>query len=67
MNLTKEQNGLVSIGNVNEHTIAKFARFCTAINLQKLLDGLGRTWTFTIALDMSTRPAIWTFEFVFIL
>ena len=55
MQSTKERTGLASIGNCTKNIISKYARFSCAINLQKLSDLLQSTWTFSVAMDMSTH------------
>ena len=52
---TKGLTGLASIGCVSDATVAKYARFAAAVNLQTIAELLEQSWTFFIALDMSTH------------
>jgi hypothetical protein len=53
--LTKEETGLASIGNISVRKVTSFVRFTCAINLQKISEMLASSWTFSIAMDMSTH------------
>ena len=52
---TKDLTGSASIGCVSDATVAKYARFAVAINLQKIAQLLEQSWKFSIALNMSTH------------
>jgi hypothetical protein len=52
---TKERTGLAAIGTCSDLTVAKYARYACAINLQKISELLDSAWTFAVALDMSTH------------
>ena len=58
MRTTKEKTGLAAIGSCRDSTIAKYARFACAVNLQKISELLQETWTFAVALDMSTHEYV---------
>lgn len=53
--MTKERTGLASIGSCSEGAVAKYARFVCALNLQQLKEILAKSWTFSVAMDMSTH------------
>ena len=55
---TKETTGLASIGSISDSTVAKYARFSAAINLQKIAELMQKSWTFSLALDMSTHMSV---------
>ncbi|CAI5705913.1 unnamed protein product [Peronospora farinosa] len=52
---TKDLTRLASIRCSSDATVAKYARFDVVINLQKIVELLKQSWTFSIALDMSTH------------
>ena len=47
---TKERTGLAAIGSCSDYTIAKYARFACAINLQKISELLEYAWTLRLLL-----------------
>ena len=53
--MTKERTGLASIGSCSEGVVAKYARFVCALTMQQLRDILAKSWTFSVAMDMSTH------------
>uniref|UniRef100_A0AAV1UCJ2 Uncharacterized protein n=1 Tax=Peronospora matthiolae TaxID=2874970 RepID=A0AAV1UCJ2_9STRA len=50
-----ELTGFTKIGCASDATVAKYARFAVAIDLQKIAELLEQSWTFSIALDKTTH------------
>ena len=55
LQLTKDLTGLASLGSASEGKVTSLIRFVCAINLQKITEMLDSSWTFSIAMDMSTH------------
>jgi len=53
--MTKELTGLASLGSASEGKVTSFVRFVCALNLQKISEMLVSSWTFSLAMDMSTH------------
>ena len=54
MQSTKMLTGLVTLGLCQDTDVAKYARFCVAINLQKVALMLRKMWAFSVTADMAT-------------
>lgn len=55
LRMTRERTGLASIGRESEGKVASYVRFVCALNLQRLSELLSTSWTFSVAMDMSTH------------
>ena len=55
LQMTKNRTEMASIGSANQGKVADYIRMVCALNLQKLSDALATTWTFSLAMDMSTH------------
>ncbi|ETP22863.1 hypothetical protein F441_03904 [Phytophthora nicotianae CJ01A1] len=55
---TKERTGLASLGSCSTELPSKYARFVCIMNLDKIKQIISSSWTFSIALDMSTYLSI---------
>ena len=55
MQSTKTLTGLGTLGCCQDTDVAKYARFCVAINLQKVALILRKVWAFSVAADMATH------------
>ena len=53
--MTKDHTGLASIGCASEGKVTSYIRIACALNFQKLSKLLASTWTFSLAMDMSTH------------
>ena len=53
--MTKDRMGLASIGCSSEGKVTSYIRIACALNLQKLSELLASSWTFSLAMDMSTH------------
>jgi hypothetical protein len=53
--MTKERTGMATVGCVNEAKMTSYARFVCALNLDSISSILKKSWTFSIAMDMSTH------------
>ena len=51
----KELTGLASIMSASEGKITSYIWYVCALNLQKISEMLASGWTFSLAMDMSTR------------
>ena len=55
--MTRDRTGLASIGSVSEGKVTSYIRIACALNLQKISEVIASTWTFSLAMDMSTHMA----------
>ena len=55
--MTRQRTGLASIGSAREGKVTSYIRIACALNLQKILEVMASTWTFSVATDMSTHMA----------
>ena len=55
MHSTKTMTGIGTLGCCQDTDVARCARLCVAINLQKVALMLRRVWAFSVAADMSTH------------
>lgn len=55
LQMTRERTGLASIGFASQCKVTGYVRYVCALNLQKILEALTSTWTFSLAMDMSTH------------
>ena len=53
MQSTKTLTGLGTLGCCQDTDVAKYARFCVAINLQKVALMFRKVWAFSVAADMA--------------
>ena len=58
LQMTKERTGHALLGCLSDVKAANYARFACAINLQKISELIQISWTFSIALDMTTHMGI---------
>ena len=55
LQMTGDRTGLASIGSANEGKVTAYIRIACALNLQKISEVMGSSWTFSLAMDMSTH------------
>ena len=55
MQSTKTLTGLGTLGFCQDTNVAKYARLCVAINLQKVALVLRKVWAFSAAADIATH------------